>query len=40
MVNINIEIKENVHKNLKINAAKNEQTLKDHIIEILERIKK
>ena len=36
MVNINIEIPEELHKKLKFSCALKDQTLKDHIIRILE----
>jgi hypothetical protein len=36
MVNINIEIPEELHKKLKFSSAVKDQTLKDHIVEILE----
>ena len=36
MVNINIQIPEEVHKKLKLEAVKSDQTLKDHIISKLQ----
>ncbi len=36
MVNINIEIPEELHKKLKFSSALKDQTLKDHVVEILE----
>ena len=36
MVNINIEVPDDIHKQAKIAAIKNEKTLKEHIIERIE----
>ncbi len=37
MVNINIEISEELHKKVKLASVLKDQTLKEHIIELLEK---
>jgi hypothetical protein len=37
MVNINIEIPNELHKKIRIAAAINDTTIKDHIIKLLEK---
>jgi hypothetical protein len=36
LVNINIEVSEDLHKKLKLSSIMNDETLKDHIIKLLE----
>ncbi len=36
IVNINIEISDELHKKLKLSSIMNDETLKDHIIKVLE----
>ena len=37
MVNINIELPEDLHKKLKVQALMNDKPIKDYFIEILEK---
>ncbi len=37
MVNINIQIPDDLHKKIKLNAVKEDKSIKDYIIDILDK---
>jgi len=37
MVNINIEIPEELHKKIKLDSIKQDMTLKDYVVKVLEK---